>query len=116
MRLKPFSFRALIYRLAVSVHVLYAKLHGTPGRDCVGQLPGKPGDDLINGPEADVADLGKNLSAKVGTGIDHPLGRKPEQLVGTPRAIPCLLFAVEKKIKSITLAFNSQAGVKSILM
>ncbi len=25
----------------------------------------------------------------------------------TPRAIPCLLFAVEKKIKSITLAFNS---------
>jgi len=82
MRLKPFPFRALIDRLAVSVHVLYAKLHGTPGRDCVGQLPGKPGDDLINGSETDVADLGKNLSAKVGTGIDHALGRKPEQLVG----------------------------------
>ena len=33
------------------------------------------------GSETDVADLGKNLSAKVGTGIDHALGRKPEQLV-----------------------------------
>ena len=31
-------------------------------------------------------------------------------------AMPCLLLAVEKKIKSITLALRVHAGVKSILM
>ena len=82
MRLESFSFRALIHRLAVCIHILDAKLHGTTSRNGVGQHHGKFDDDLINGPEADVADLGKNLSAKVGTGIDHRLGRKPEQLVG----------------------------------
>ena len=78
---KPFSFRPLIDRLAVGVHVLYAKLHGTAVRDGVGQVSRQPGDDCFNRTEADVADLRENLPLEVGTRINHVLGRNPKQLI-----------------------------------
>lgn len=116
---KSLSLHTLVDRLAVGIYVLYAKLHGTSRRDGVWKLPGKVGDNFVNGTEANVTDLSQNLTTEIGAGaLTMRLGESRNNLSAgssTPRDIPCLLLIVLKKIKSITLALSSQAGEKSIL-
>lgn len=118
IRSKTFTFRSFIYNLFLRIAVGEAELYRTTGWNVIRKLLDESIDYIINSVEANVCYLCNDFAFEIGTSIYHHLFGYTEKYVSRLVEIlgfPLLALFIAEKMKSITLALSSHAGVKSSL-